>query len=49
MKKFNFNGLMMRKHDYMNLYNRATSGTNLVLRDDSVVELKSRGWGSKED
>jgi len=25
------------------------SGTNLVLRDDSVIELKSRGWGSKED
>ena len=25
------------------------AGTNLVLRDDSVVELKSRGWGSKED
>jgi thiamine-monophosphate kinase len=25
------------------------SGINLVLRNDSVVELKSRGWGSKED
>ena len=25
------------------------AGTNLVLRDNSVVELKSRGWGSKED
>ena len=25
------------------------AGTNLVLRNDSVVELKSRGWGSKED
>jgi hypothetical protein len=25
------------------------SGRNLVLRNDSVVELKSRGWGSKED
>ena len=25
------------------------SGKNLVLRNDSVVELKSRGWGSKED
>ena len=25
------------------------AGTNLVLRDDSVVQLKSRGWGSKED
>ena len=26
-----------------------TAGTNLVLRDNSTVELKSRGWGSKED
>ena len=25
------------------------TGTNLVLRDNSIVELKSRGWGSKED
>ena len=25
------------------------AGTNLVLRDNSIVELKSRGWGSKED
>ena len=25
------------------------AGTNLVLRDDSVIELKSRGWGSKSD
>ena len=25
------------------------AGTNLVLRNDSIVELKSRGWGSKED
>ena len=25
------------------------AGTNLVLRDDSVVQLKSRGWGSNED
>ena len=25
------------------------AGTNLVLRDNSTVELKSRGWGSKED
>jgi hypothetical protein len=25
------------------------AGTNLVLRNDSVVQLKSRGWGSKED
>ena len=25
------------------------AGTNLVLRNDSIVELKSRGWGSKEN
>jgi len=25
------------------------AGTNLVLRDNSIVELKSRGWGSKDD
>ena len=25
------------------------AGTNLVLRNDSVVELKSRGWGYKEN
>jgi len=25
------------------------SETNLVLRDESVVKLKSRGWGSSED
>ena len=25
------------------------AGANLVLRDNSIVELKSRGWGSKED
>ena len=26
-----------------------TAGTNLVLRDNSTVELKSRGWGSRKD
>ena len=25
------------------------AGTNLVLRNNSIVELKSRGWGSKEN